>query len=261
MSRLILLLSALCWTSCAHRAPPAAESPPAVTAHGKGCQCKHAEKAHGHGEAGAGSCQHGGPSHHGEGHRSATVHHRFDDAEKWAARFEDPKRDEWQRPDQVLGALALAPDARVADLGSATGYFSVRLARAVPRGTVFGVDIEPDMARYLEERARREGLANLVSVLGAPNDPKLPEPVDLVLVVDTYHHLGDRTAYFRALKERLRPGGRVAVVDFKKGSPRGPPDEMKLSPEQVREELSAAGFRQLASHDFLPDQYFLVFGT
>ncbi len=125
--------------------------------------------------------------------------HSFDNADEWAKRFEDPARDAWQKPDEVVAALALAPDAKVADVGSGTGYFAVRLARAVPRGHVYGADIEPDMARYLAERARREGLSNLTPVLAAADDAKLPEPVDLVLVVNTYHHIGEREAYFRRL--------------------------------------------------------------
>ena len=147
----------------------------------------------------------------------------------------------------------------MADIGSGTGYFAVRLARAVPRGRVYGVDIEPDMGRYLGERARREGLSNVEPVLGGPEDSRLPEPVDLALVVDTYHHLGDRVAYLRKLGERLRPGGRVAIIDYRRDSPKGPPVEHKLTPEQVREDFRAAGYRQVGTHDFLPDQYFLVF--
>lgn len=196
--------------------------------------------------------------HHGPAHAGG-MPHRFENAEAWAGRFEDPERDAWQKPDEVLAALALPPDAKVADLGSATGYFAVRLAKAVPQGRVFGVDIEPDMARYLGERARREGLAHLVPVLGEPADAKLPEPVDLVLVVDTYHHIEDRVAYFRKLQASLTPRGRLAIIDFRKGQPVGPPDAHKLAPEQVREELKAAGYRQTASHGFLPHQYFLLF--
>jgi cyclopropane fatty-acyl-phospholipid synthase-like methyltransferase len=185
--------------------------------------------------------------------------HRFEDAEEWAKRFEQPERDAWQKPDEVVATLALAPDAKVADIGSATGYFAVRLARAVPKGRVYGVDIEPDMTRYLGERARREGLSNLVAVLGEPADPKLPEPVDVALIVDTYHHIGERVTWLRGLGEKLNPGGRVVIIDFRKESPKGPPPEHKLSPEQVREELEAAGYRLAQTHDFLPDQYFLVF--
>ena len=199
------------------------------------------------------------PREHGGAHHGGGMPHRFENAEEWAKRFEEPGRDAWQKPDEVVSALGLAPDARVADIGSGTGYFAVRLARAVPQGKVYGVDIEPDMARYLGERARREGLGNLEAVLGEPGDAKLPEAVDLVLVVNTYHHIGERVAYLRRLGEKLRPGGRVAIVDFREESPKGPPRAHKLSPEQVRGELEAAGYRLTQTHDFLPDQYFLVF--
>jgi cyclopropane fatty-acyl-phospholipid synthase-like methyltransferase len=185
--------------------------------------------------------------------------HRFESADEWAQRFEDPARDAWQKPDQVIAALALAPDAKVADIGSATGYFAVRLALAVPQGRVFGVDIEPDMARYLEKRAQREGLAHLTPVLAAPDDPRLPEPVDLALVVNTYHHIEERVAYFRRLQGMLTPQGRVVIIDFRQGQPMGPPEGHRLPPGQVRQELEAAGYRFVEEHGFLPNQYFLVF--
>jgi SAM-dependent methyltransferase len=185
--------------------------------------------------------------------------HRFENADEWVKRFEDPSRDAWQQPDAVVTALALAPDAKVADIGSGTGYFAVRLARAVPQGHVYGVDVEPDMARYLGERARREGLAHLTPVLATPSDARLPEPVDLVLVVNTYHHISEREAYFRRLLGSVRPGGRLAIVDFRKGQPLGPPEEHKLAPEQVRQELEAAGWRFTEEHGFLSNQYFLLF--
>lgn len=192
-------------------------------------------------------------SHHG------AMPHRFEDADAWARRFEDPARDAWQKPDEVIAALALPQEAKVADLGSATGYFAVRLARAVPEGRVYGVDIEPDMTRYLTERAQREGLGNLTAVLGEPADPKLPEPVDLVLVVNTYHHIQERPAYFRQLHGSLTPSGRVAIVDFRKGQPMGPPEQHRLTPEQVRQELEAAGYKLAEDIGFLPNQYFLIF--
>ena len=93
-------------------------------------------------------------------------HRSFDDADEWARRFEDPKRDAWQRPDEVIRLLALAPDAKVADIGSATGYFPVRVAKVVPRGHVYGVDIESSMVEYLARRAQREGLSNITTLLG-----------------------------------------------------------------------------------------------
>jgi SAM-dependent methyltransferase len=195
-----------------------------------------------------------------EGHRHrGGVPHRFDDAAEWAERFDDPARDAWQKPAEVIAALALPPDAVVADLGAGTGYFSVRLARVVPRGRVLAVDIEPAMVEWVEERARRDGLDNVDGVLARPDDARLPVDVDLVVVVDTYHHIEDRTAYFARLARRLRPGGRIAIVDFEPESERGPPAEHKLAPAVVIEELRAAGLTLVASHAFLPDQYFLVF--
>src|SRR5262245_9005449 len=115
-------------------------------------------------------------------------HHSFGDAEKWAKQFDDPQRDAWQKPDEVLDALHLQRTDKVADIGAGTGYFSVRIAKRVPDGKVFSVDIEPDMVRYLGERAHREHLNGLVPVLAAAG-PNLPEPVDIVLVVNTYHHI------------------------------------------------------------------------
>jgi SAM-dependent methyltransferase len=189
------------------------------------------------------------------------MHRRFDDPEAWATEFDAPERDAWQEPDRVIAALVLPPTAVVADLGAGTGYFSVRLARAVPEGRVLALDIEASMVRYLADRAQREGLTNLLAGEATETDSGLREAVDLVLVVDTYHHISDRTAYFARLRERLRPGGRLAIVDFRLDSDRGPPRELKIAAEEVQAELEAAGYQLLQHHDFLADQYFLVFGA
>jgi SAM-dependent methyltransferase len=193
------------------------------------------------------------------GQHDAHYHHRFDDAEKWARVFDDPARDAWQKPDEVIRALGLASDTKIADIGAGTGYFAARLARAVPSGRVYAVDSAPDMVRYLAERAQREGLANLVAVQAAEGGPKLPEPVDVALLVDVYHHIPSRTDYFAALRSGLRPGGRVAIVDFRLDSPRGPPRSARIPPDTVKQELARAGYAPVMEHDFLPDQYFLVF--
>lgn len=195
--------------------------------------------------------------HHGD---HATVHHRFDDAEKWAARFEDPERDAWQKPARVIELLELKADAKIADIGAATGYFPVRFARAAPEGVVYGLDIEPNLVNYLNLRARREGLTNVISLVCKTDDPCIPEPVDLVFVCDTYHHIGDRVRYFTDLAKTLRPGGRLAIVDFKKGDfPVGPKDPQKISPEKVIAELTDAGYRLVKREDGLPYQYLLLF--
>ena len=188
-----------------------------------------------------------------------THRHSFGDAEKWARVFDDPKRDEWQKPHEVITALALKPDAAVADLGAGTGYFAARLAKMLPSGTIYAVDVEADMVRYLAERAKREGLKNVKPVAGLPDDPRLPEKVDLILLVDVYHHIEQRERYFRRLTDSLKPGGRIAVIDFRLDSPEGPPKRVRVAPERVKAELRAAGLALRQELDFLPHQYFLVF--
>jgi len=185
--------------------------------------------------------------------------HRFSGAERWAAIFDDPARDEWQRPDEVLRALKLAPNATVADIGAGTGYFAIRLARALPKGRVYGVDAEPDMVQYLGERAQRENLANLTPVLARPDDPGIPVPVDVVILVDTYHHIPERERYFRSLQKSFRTGGRLAIIDFTVESPVGPPVRSRIPAGRVKQEMARAGYRLLEEHKFLPHQYFLVF--
>jgi predicted methyltransferase len=188
-----------------------------------------------------------------------THQHSFGNAEKWAHVFDDPARDAWQKPHEVIQALGLKPDAVVADVGAGTGYFSARLANMLPRGRVYAVDVEPEMVKYLGERAQRDGLKNMTAVAAAPDDPRLPARVDLVLLVDVYHHIDARERYFGRLRESLKPGGRVAIIDFRLNSPDGPPKEARISPERVKSELESAGYALAAEHDFLPNQYFLVF--
>ncbi|OGA28172.1 MAG: hypothetical protein A3F77_03805 [Betaproteobacteria bacterium RIFCSPLOWO2_12_FULL_67_28] len=192
-------------------------------------------------------------------HAEQPMHRGFGGAERWSKIFDDPARDAWQKPEDVVRALALAPDASVADIGAGTGYFAVRLARALPRGRVYGADIEPDMVRFLGERAAREGLANLYAVQASQRAPNLPAPVDLALLVDTYHHVGQRVQYFTDLKQRLAPGGRVAIIDFRPDAAAGPPIQHRIAPKTVADEMARAGYRLAGEHAFLPNQYFLVF--
>ena len=186
-------------------------------------------------------------------------HHSFENAEQWAGVFDDPKRDEWQKPHEVIRALALPPDAVVADIGAGTGYFSVRLAHMLPKGKVYAADLEPQMVQHLAARAKRDELPNLHAVQSDFDDARLPEKVDLALLVDVYHHIDERERSFRRLKESLKPGGRIAIVDFTMDAEMGPPPRARISPERVKRELGAAGFTLAADHDFLPNQYFLIF--
>jgi len=187
------------------------------------------------------------------------MQHRFDNPELWAKSFDDPARDAWQMPDQVIAALKLKPRQVVADLGAGTGYFTVRLARSAATPKVYGVDIEPSMVNYIRERLAKEGLKNVVAVQASDDNANLPEPVDLVLIVDTYHHIGNRVVYFRRLGKSLKPGGRVAIIDFRPDAPDGPPKEFRFPPQKVKAEMAQAGYTLAEQLDFLPRQQFLIF--
>lgn len=195
-------------------------------------------------------------AHHGHG----PLVHRFQTAAEWAKEFDDPARDAWQRPASVVAALHLAPGNTVADLGAGTGYFLPHLSRAVgPTGKVLGLDIEPDMVRYMTERAAHEGLANVEARQVALDDPRLAAgSVDRVLIVDTWHHIDERPAYAARLRACLAPGGAVFIVDFKQEAHRGPPREHRVKPEQVIEELGKGGLTASIVDVELPEQYVVV---
>jgi predicted methyltransferase len=173
-------------------------------------------------------------------------------------------RDAFSQPERVLAALALAPGAWVADLGAGDGYFTFRLAEAVGEGgRVYAVEVSERALRKLRERARSGGHANVEVIEGAVDDPRLPDAaVDLVLLSSVYHHLDERVAYFARLRADLAPGARVAIVE-----PRDswaswwlllPPGHGVAVPV-MRREMAKAGYRHVASHDFLPAHSFEVF--
>lgn len=193
----------------------------------------------------------------------ATVHHPFDDVEKWVKVFDDPARDAWQKPDELLRSLGVSSGQTIADLGAGTGYLSVRVAKVVGEGgRVLAIDVEPKLVAHMKERAARERLPQMQATLTTADDPGLPEgAVDLVLVVDTWHHIDERVRYLAKVARGLKPGGRVAVVDFKKGDfPVGPPDPHKLAPERVEDEFRRGGFTLVRRDvELLPYQYVLVF--
>lgn len=196
------------------------------------------------------------------GAHDATTRHSFEDVEHWTRVFDDPTRDAWQKPAEVVAALGLAPGATVADLGAGTGYFSRHLSAAVGAGgAVLAADTEPALVEYLRRRAEQEGLANVVPILASADNPRLPAgATDVVLIVDTWHHLDDRVAYARRLTAALKPGGRVAIVDWQKRElPVGPPLDHKLAREQVIDEMTQAGYQLATEPDLLPYQYVLVF--
>jgi ubiquinone/menaquinone biosynthesis C-methylase UbiE len=187
--------------------------------------------------------------------QTAHQHHPPQSAEEYARVLEDPGRDAWQKPHEVVAALNLQPGQAIADIGAGTGYFARRFARHA--GKVFAVDIDEKLLDIL----RKEAPPNVTTVLAAPDDPKLPPAsVDVIFFCDVLHHIQSRGPYLRKLRRALKPGGRVVNVDFyKKPLPVGPPVEMKLSEEQVIAEFKSAGFRLRDRREFLEYQYFLEF--
>ena len=190
-------------------------------------------------------------------HRHPHVHHRFDDAEHYARSFDNPRRDPWQKPAEVVKLLALAPGHTVVDLGAGTGYFLPHLAPAVqPGGRVLGLDVEPNMVAYMEKRIARERITGAEARAVAAGDPGLAAgSVDRVLVVNTWHHLDGRVEYARKLHQALRPGGFVLVVDYTMETRRGPPPAARLAPDVVAGELTRAGFDAEVVEESLPEQY------
>jgi SAM-dependent methyltransferase len=185
---------------------------------------------------------------------------RFQNADQWAKRFENPDRDKWQKPEEVVNAMGIEENTLIADIGSATGYFPVRFAKVATKGFVYGIDIEKDMIRYLNERAALEELGNLESILGQHDDPLIPKPVDVIFLCNTYHHIENRIQYFQNLKKYFLPRGKLVIVDFKKGDyPVGPSENTKISKAQVVEELTDAGYILAQESLLLPYQYFLFF--
>ncbi len=192
------------------------------------------------------------------------MHHRHGDPMAYIASLDDPARDAYQKPDEVMKALALRPGEVVADIGSGSGYFTLRFARALgDTGRVYAVDISPDMIRHLNRRVRDAGIRNVVPVLADPDDPLLPDAsVDRFVIVDTWHHVEDQATYLALLKRMLKPGGQVVHIDFQKRElPVGPPPGMKIAREDLVKQMEAAGFKLAAEHSFLPYQYFLVFAV
>ncbi len=176
--------------------------------------------------------------------------------------LEDASRAEWQQPDEVIYRLNLNTGEEVADLGAGSGYFTIRLARAVePDGRVYAVDTDPEMLKYIERRAEEEMLENIQTILADPDNPKLgSESVDLIFTCNVLHHISNRDRYYLLLARALRDGGRLVNIDFyKRKLPLGPPVEVKIAKRDVIKEAGAAGFRLVEDFKFLKYQYFLVF--
>lgn len=192
----------------------------------------------------------------------AHQHHR--DSSAYIAMLENPERDSYQKPDEVVVALDLKEGENIADIGAGSGYFSFRFSKAVAeQGRVFAVDISPDMIRHMNRRNRDLGTTNVVTLLADENDPLLPNrSINKVFICNTWHHIGDQGNYLELIKQALKPGGQVIMVDYKKIElPVGPPVAMKISGSDLVAQMERAGFQLLKEHDFLPYQYFFIFSV
>jgi ubiquinone/menaquinone biosynthesis C-methylase UbiE len=183
------------------------------------------------------------------------------DLEGYIAAQEAPSRAAWQKPEEVLDALALVPGQTVCDIGAGPGYFALRAAKRVgPRGRVFAVDVEPRILDALRARIEKASVRNVTPVLALATDPLLlPRSCDLVLIVDAYHHFPDRPSYLGRLALLLRPGGRLANVDWHKSATDfGPPLEHRIARETFLADAAKAGLRVVSEPKILPYQYFIV---
>jgi ubiquinone/menaquinone biosynthesis C-methylase UbiE len=179
-----------------------------------------------------------------------------------AAWLERAEREQQEKPEKVLDSLGLRPGLVVADIGAGSGYFTRRLSQRVGSGgSVFAVDIQPQMLELLESRLRKEGVNNVSLVLGIEQDPRLPdESIDLALMVDVYHEFSYPYEMLRALCQALKPGGRVAFVEYKAEDPWIPIKPLhKMSAEQIRREASLHPLREVLHYRDLERQHVLIF--
>jgi len=190
------------------------------------------------------------------------MHRLHNDPKAYIGALEDPKRDAYQKPHEVVHALGLKPGEIIADIGAGSGYFTFHLARHVgEKGKVYAVDVSPDMILHVNRRIREFKMNSVVSVLADSDDPLLPDQsVNRFFICDVWHHIENQTKYLSLMKKMLKPGGEVVIIDFhKKEFPVGPPMNMKIAREDVIKRLESNGYRLTKEHTFLPYQYFLVF--
>jgi ubiquinone/menaquinone biosynthesis C-methylase UbiE len=176
--------------------------------------------------------------------------------------LERPEREREERPELAVKLLDIRPGMIIADIGAGSGYFTRRLARRTgPAGKVYAVDIQPAMIELLGRNAAREGLTNIIPVLGAEADPRLPPAsIDLMLLVDVYHEFARPQAMLRQMRQALKPGGRLVLLEYRKEDPDVPIRyEHKMSVKEVRAELEAEGFRFEKLRGELPRQHLLIF--
>jgi predicted methyltransferase len=180
-----------------------------------------------------------------------------------------PDREQWQKPDQIMDALQIADGSVVADLGAGGGWFTVRLARRVGQfGRVYAEDVQPEMIELIKSAVQRERLTNVMTILGTPTDPRLPQGIDAALVVDSYHEMEledgsrhrDPVTLLKNIARSLKPQGRLGVVDFLPGGGGpGPDPGQRVDPKSVIRACEAAGLQFIKREEVPPFEYLLIF--
>ena len=175
--------------------------------------------------------------------------------------LERPERERQERTDLLIAGLSLSEDSVVADIGAGTGYFTFPVAKRVSRGKVFSVDIQPEMLARIARRKALENVANVETVLGEVADPKLPDnELDLAFIVDAYHEFSFPREMGERLKEALKPGGQLVLVEYRAEDPRVPIKRLhKMSEVQVKREMAAIGLDWVRTESYLPQQHVLIF--
>jgi len=179
--------------------------------------------------------------------------------EEYVKLLEGAERVERMQVPRVVDALQLKPGMKVADLGSGSGLFTRPIAKAIsPGGVVYAVDIDPALLKIVGRSARDAGLTNVEAVVAAPEDPRLPQPVDLIFICDTLHHISEQGAYMKTLRKHVRSGGAVVVIDFSEEWPEGH-EPMRYTLQQLDGWMSDAGFSRSASFEWLENSFFVVY--
>jgi len=161
------------------------------------------------------------------------------------------------RVDRIVDDLNIGPGDTVADIGAGSGLFTRKMAaKAGSTGTVYAVDINEKLLRHIEKTAPGEASAKIVTVKAEEMDPKIPAPVDLIFICDTLHYVDDPAAYVTVMASSLKPGGRIAVIDFRQNHP---PGSKKFTEAELAAWMKGAGLTQVARYDYVADEYYVIY--
>lgn len=185
----------------------------------------------------------------------------FEEVEDYINFLERADRAKWQKPEVVVRELRLKGTETVVDLGSGSGYFTLRLSKAVPKGKVIAIDSQPEMVRHVHRKVLTGEWPNVRAQLGKPNDPGLPSDADCVFVCDVLLHVRKKLDWLKTIQSQMQSGAKLVLIDFREGDlPEGPPESLKVPKSEVLRLCKEAGF-ELKRDDpnLLPYQEFLVF--